>query len=518
MHRRSSLSSARNRRSPARRVTVLAVLALGGLVVAACGGDGSGDGADGDDDRPVTVVPRPDTDAVFGWAEFGDERVQTGSLEVPVDADDPSKGTFDLYLARHLADPDQRVGSLIIDPGGPGVAGADYAVYADQVFSPTLLEHFDIIGFDPRGVGLTTPAIDCVDDYDRFYANVDITPDDDAEREQLTSLSDEFDQGCLDRSGDIIPYVGTNDAAADIDRIREALGEATISYLGFSYGSELGAVWATSFPDTVRAAVLDGAVDPTADDDESTLQQMVGFERSLDQFFAWCVDRDDCGFADGAADADAVAAAFDALMASLDANPAPTVEGRPPADLGVANNAVAQALYASDFWPDLAAALTDAAGGDGNGLLALHDQYFDRQADGTWLNTLEAFQVISCVDDPARDTQQQAQAALDALHAAAPRMVPGTFALPACAGIPAGAGRMAITGAGAGPIVVVGTTGDPATPLEGTRRMADTLEDGRLVIVDAEQHTGYGANDCVTEAVDAYLVSLVVPADETTCR
>ena len=492
-----------------------AVVTAGMLAVAACGGSDDGGGLG---DTPITVVERPDTDDVFGWTEFGDERVQTGSLEVPVDASDPSKGTFDLYLARHLADPDRRVGSLIVDPGGPGVAGADYAIYADQVFSDDLLAHFDIIGFDPRGVGLTVPAIDCVDDYDRYYAGVDITPDDDVERQQLVSLADEFQQGCLDRSGDILPFVGTNDAAADIDRIRAALGEATISYFGFSYGSELGAVWATSFPGTVRAAVLDGAVDPTADDDEATLQQMIGFERSLEQFFAWCVDRDDCGFAADADDAAGVAAAFDALMATLDATPAPTTPGRPAADLGVANNAVAQALYASQFWPDLAAALDDAAAGDGNGLLALHDGYFDRQPDGTWQNTLEAFQVISCIDDPVRETADEAQAALDVLRAAAPRMVPGTVATPACAAFPVGPGRMAITGAGAGPIVVVGTTGDAATPLDGTRRMADTLEDGRLLVVDAEQHTGYGANDCVTTAVDAYLVSLVVPADETTCR
>lgn len=484
------------------------------VAVGACGGD---DGAAAPD---VTVVARPDSSAAFGWEPFGDDRVETGSLVVPVDEADPSKGTFDLYVARHLADPDRRIGSLLVNPGGPGVAGADFAIYAEQIFGDTLLEHFDIVGFDPRGVGLTEPAIDCVDDYDRFYANIDITPDDEAERAALVELADEFQRGCVERSGDILAHVGTNDAARDLDRIRAALGEERISYFGFSYGSELGAVWLTLFPDTVRAAVLDGAVDPTADSAESSRQQAAGFERSLEEFFAWCASSDDsCPFRGGARDADEVGAAFDALMTELDATPAPTLEGRPPVDHGVALNAVATALYSSSYWRELGVALADADEGDGRGLLALHDQYFGRLPDGTWENTLEAFQVIQCADDPERETPEQAQATLDSVRAVAPRMVPGTVATPACALIPlAASGRAEITGSGAPAVVVVGTTGDSATPIEGTRRMADALADGRLLVVEADQHTGYGANSCVTDAVDGYLVSLVVPPDETVCR
>jgi pimeloyl-ACP methyl ester carboxylesterase len=499
------------------RVASRSFIALGlvaALVLGACGGD-DGESADVPE---ITTTPRPDSTDAFGWTAFGEDGVETGSLEVPVDPDDPSKGTFDLYVARHLADPDRRIGSLLVNPGGPGVAGADFAIFADQIFSPTLLDHFDVIGFDPRGVGLSEPAIDCVDDYDRFYANVDISPDDDAERDVMVELTEEFEQGCLQRAGEIIPYVGTNFAAGDMDAIRQALGEETISYLGFSYGSELGAVWATRFPDTVRAAVLDGAVDPTADSRESTLQQVAGFERTLGQFFAWCADTDDCAFRGDARDADGVAAAFDALMVTLDESPVPTDAGRPPADLGMANNAVATALYSSSFWPELGTALANAAEGDGAGLLALHDQYFGRLPDGTWENTLEAFQVITCADDPERQTPEEALTQLEELRDVAPRMVPATFTLPACAGLPlAPQGRVEITGDGAGTIVVVGTTGDSATPIEGTRTMADTLEDGRLIVVEADQHTGYGANDCVTDLVDTYLIELAAPADETTC-
>ena len=176
------------------------------------------------------------------------------------------RARFELYLARHLATkPDERIGTLLVNPGGPGFGGSELAVHADQIYGQTLLDHFDIVGWDPRGTGASEPAIDCIDDYDHFFAGADITPDDEAERQQLVDLAKEFADDCVDKNADILQYVGTNNSARDMDAIRRALGEDTISYFGFSYGSELGATWATMFPDTVRAAVLDGAVDPTAD-------------------------------------------------------------------------------------------------------------------------------------------------------------------------------------------------------------------------------------------------------------
>jgi pimeloyl-ACP methyl ester carboxylesterase len=498
----------RERRRTARVAVrpVVAMVAVMGLAGVACGADRPG--------YDVSAVERPDSTTVFGWEDFGADGIQTGSLEVPVDPDDPSLGTFDLFLARHLADPDRRVGSLLVNPGGPGVAGSDFAIFADQLFSDTLLAHFDIVGWDPRGTGLSEPAIDCVDDYDRFFAGFDITPDDDAERTEAIDLAEEFQQGCVERSDAFLQHVGTNDSAGDIDRIRAALGEKTISYFGFSYGSELGGVWATLFPDTVRAAVLDGAVDPTADEREASLQQAAGFEASLTSFLAWCSNNDDCAFHNGG-DAEG---AFDRLMASVDSDPVPTEAGRPPVDLGVMNNAVVQALYTSKLWPSLGTALADAAAGDGRGLLALHDQYFGRRDDGTWDNTIEAFQVIRCMDVTERETVAEAKALLDEARAIAPRVVLNTVAVPACDAFPAPErDRIDITGVGAGPLVVVGTTGDSATPIEGTKRMADALEGGRLVVVAAEQHTGYGANECITDAVDTYLVLLTAPAAGLVC-
>ena len=454
-------------------------------------------------------------DDPFEWEDFGDTgQVQTGHLIVPVDYDDPSLGTFDLFVARHLADPEQRIGSLLVNPGGPGFGGSDFAIYADQVYSADLLARFDIIGWDPRGTGLSEPAIDCVDDYDHFYAELDITPDDDAERQAIIDTAKEFADACVAENADIIQHIGTNDSARDMNALREALGEDKISYFGFSYGSELGAAWVTMFPDTVRAAVLDGAVDPTADFAEQGLQQSKGFEDSLQAFLDQCASDATCAFHN---DGDP-AGAFDALMIALDANPAATSGGRPPVNLQVLSTAVAEAMYSETSWPALAQALADAQEGKGDGLLALYDEYFGRGEDGSYDDSLEAFQVIACMDTADRLTVEQEDGLTQQFLDVAPRIAPGTTGSYFCTFFPVTEdARVEITGKGAGPVLVMGTTGDPATPLEGTRVMAQSLEDGRLVIVEGQQHTGYWVSDCSTSVVDQYLIdpSANNPADGT---
>lgn len=492
------------------------VLAGLGLVGISCSKD------DGANNPGEPGVARPDTSATFGWAEFGgddterDGVVELGSLEVPMDYDDPTAGTFDLYIARHLAtDPDHRIGSLLVNPGGPGFGGSDFAIYAEQNYADDLLARFDIVGWDPRGTGLSTPAIDCIDDYDRFYASADITPDDDAERQAVVDLADEFETSCAQRNADIIDHIGTNESARDMDAIRAALGEPKISYFGFSYGSELGATWATLFPDTVRAAVLDGAVDPDADLQQAMIAQATGFESTLSTFLARCSDDNDCAFHN---DGDA-AGAFDRLMIQLDQDPAATDTGRPPANLLVLINATAEAMYAPSLWPVLEQALADAQDGDGRGLLALHDEYFMREEDGSYPNTLEAFQTISCMDRPDRPTIAEDDALAVQMREVAPRLSPNTYGTYQCTFYPPAVDpRIPVTGAGAGPVLVVGTTGDPATPLSSTQAMADALQNGVLLTVVADQHTGYGANDCSIEVIGAYLTDLTVPAEGTRCE
>jgi pimeloyl-ACP methyl ester carboxylesterase len=448
--------------------------------------------------------------------EAWDAQVETAMVAAPIDYDDPSGEQLELFVARRLADdPEHRIGSLLINPGGPGFGGSDFAFYADQIFETRLLRCFDIVGWDPRGTGLSEPYIDCIDDYDPYFAEIDITPDNDTEQRDLIAKSQEFADRCIEENDSIALHVGTNNSARDIDLLRDALGEDRTSYFGFSYGSELGATWATLFPTTVRAAVLDGASDPDADSLESSVQQLTGFEASLETFLAQCSADPSCAFhSDGRA-----AEEFDALIASLDADPVPTRPGRPQANLAVAINGVIQAMYSEGYWPRLARALASARSGDGSGLLDLHDSYYQRYPDGTYGNELEAFQTISCADTDERRTVAEEDASVSLFREVAPRLVPeGSTGGYFCTFVPtAGDPRIEITGEGAGPIVVIGTTGDPATPLTSTMAMADALEDGRLVVVEAEQHTGYGVNDCVVDLVSDYLVDRVAPDDDTEC-
>jgi pimeloyl-ACP methyl ester carboxylesterase len=465
----------------------------------------------------IPAVSRPDSTSQFQWRpDPDDDRVELGSIAVPMDWNDPTKGVFQLEVARHLAKPGRRVGSLLVNPGGPGFGGTDYAIDAENIYSPALLDRFDIVGWDPRGTGRSRPPIDCIDDYDRYFTGIDITPDTDAERQQAVDVSKEFADACIEKNGESLPYVGTNNSARDIDYIRRGLQESTISYFGFSYGSELGATWATLFPTTVRAAVLDGAVDPTADFLESGLQQTAGFEQALTTFLARCSGDDTCAFHhDGDAEG-----AFDTLMLTLDETPIPTTPGRPDLTRGMALNGVSQAMYSESLWPTLEEALAAAELGDGTPLLQLHDDYFQRQPDGSYGNELEAFQAIECQDNTERPTVEEDDATAAQFRAVAPRFAPGTIGGYFCTFFPPSIDPSApITGAGAGPILVMGTTGDPATPLSGTERMADTLENGRLVVVEAEGHTGYGANSCSVKVIDEYLIDPVgkAPADGTRC-
>lgn len=482
----------------------------------------AGPSSDPADSTPGTADPRPSLPGdgydpgPIRWEEYDDE-LDTATVTVPVDYADPTGPTIDLFVMRHRAlESDARIGSLLVNPGGPGAPGSDLALFAPYQFDRPLLDRFDVIGWDPRGTGASTPAIECIsdDDYDRMYAEIDSTPDTEADHDLLVEVAQEFAAGCEIGSQGILEHVGTNNSARDMDSIRRALGEETISYFGFSYGSELGAAWVTLFPETVRAAVLDGASDPDADDLERSLQQVEGFEESVVRFLDECSSRD-CAFAPGG---DADAAYFD-LMESLDAEPVPSIDGRPDVNRDVATRAVLQAMYSDTYWPALEHSLAAAQDGDGSGLLQLYDEYYRRNPDGTYGNMFEAFQSISCADVPERPTVDEVDAESAQYAQVAPHLVPeasagGYF----CTFFPPAIDpRVAITGADAGPIVVIGTTGDPATPFESTVAMATTLEDGRLISVEANQHLGYGVNDCVVDAVNDYLIDLVAPTETLEC-
>jgi pimeloyl-ACP methyl ester carboxylesterase len=462
---------------------------------------------------PANTDGTPATDDVFGWTTLS-KGLQEGHLDVPLDYSDPGAGTITLYLERHLAErPSARIGTLLVNPGGPGAGGSVLADDAANEYGTTLLDRFDIVGWDPRGTGLSEPAVDCVSDLDHYFA-VDSSPDTDAERQLLVDRGKELGASCERSNGDLLPHLGTADSARDMDSIRAALGEATISYFGFSYGSELGGTWATMFPDTVRAVVLDGAVDPTVGAVARDEQQAHGFEALLDRFLAECSADSACAFHHGGDSA----AAFDRLQAQVDREPVEVADkGRPAVNQGMLDTAVASALYDRSGWNRLEVALADLDAGDGTGILRLYDDYngYDR---GSWDNGQEAYFAIGCLDDPGASSPAEVFAHEADFAAAAPRLGRSWLAeLVYCSEWPARTtDHVAITGEGAGPILVVGTTGDPATPFAGTQTMATTLEGGHLVTVHADQHTGYGVNDCVNKAVEDYLVRPSAPLAATT--
>lgn len=461
-------------------------------------------------------LPSPAPDAAFGWSTIS-AGIQEGHLDVPMDYADPSAGTFSLYVVRHLAqDPARRIGTLLVNPGGPGAGGSDFGLNAGDIYARDLLDRFDIVGWDPRGTGLTEPAVDCVTNDDRYFS-IDSSPDTPAEQQLLVSRAQEFAAACQKNNGDRLGHVGTADSARDMDSIRRALGERRISYFGFSYGSELGSTWATMFPDTVRAAVLDGAIDPTVGTLARDLEQAAGFEQELDRLLASCSADRSCPFSNGGH----AERAFDRLDALVEAHPVSSRKaGRPPVNQGVLDTAIADSLYDHSSWAELEQSLANLQAGDGSGILALYDDYYG-YADGEWDNSAEAFFTIGCLDDPGRVGPDDIASHAAAFAAAAPRLGRSWIAeLTFCSVWPVkGPPPQPMTAKGAGPVLVIGTTGDPATPLAATRAMAGALDDGHLLVVTADQHTGYGVNACVDDAVGRYLTDPTVPLPaESSCR
>ncbi|MTA93566.1 MAG: alpha/beta fold hydrolase [Actinobacteria bacterium] len=466
----------------------------------------------------VTGVLSRDDDTAFSleWSKGADD-VEEATLTVPVDHADTDGPTMDLQVTRRVAtDPDKRIGSLIVNPGGPGFGASMMVTQASMIFQEELLASFDIVALDPRGTGKSTPAIDCIDDYDQLTINSDPTPADEQARQAQRDEYKALVESCIERTGDAISHMTTAATARDIDLLRQALGENTISYFGTSYGCELGATWATLFPSTVRAAVLDGCADPTADTLDSLRQQAGGFQASLENFMAMCVSvGPQCPIPHNGDPADALRTLWDRVARE----PIPGIAGRPDVNESTLQTALIAAMYTEDLWPTLAEAITTALSGDGSLLTELADSYNQRRPDGTWGNELEAFSVITCLDARNTPTDAEYEAIAKELSTTAPLLYPdGVFITSQCPYLPAaGESPVTITGASATVMLVIGNTGDPATPFASTERMAAALESAVLVAVESNNHGGYGINDCINEAVHRYLIDGTAPQEGTRC-
>jgi pimeloyl-ACP methyl ester carboxylesterase len=439
-------------------------------------------------------------------------------LTVPLDYAKPAGRTIQLnVLEVPAADPGSRLGSLIVNPGGPGEPGASYA--AQGSFGQPLRDHFDIVGFDPRGTGSSAP-VDCLSDSDLdHYLAADPDPSTPAEVAAFKTEQHAIATGCPRLSGAIAGHVSTVESARDMDILRAAIGDATMTYLGASYGTKLGATYAQLFPHRVGRFVLDGAVDVSLGTRALTLQQAAGFQQALASYAANCVGSD-IGCFLGKTVPDVLRTIGD-LIDRIATKPLPAQDGR-VLTAGNAFSGIAVTLYSRSYWVLLSTALRAALGGDGSQLLRLADAYTARNPDGTYAdNSMEAFYDISCVDDPSSIPFSKVPAQYPAFEKASP-VFGKVFAwsLTSCHGFTPRSDQPVPTihAHGAPPIVVVGTTRDPATPFQWAVHLAHQLDSGVLVRRNGDGHTGYmTGNACVDHAVESYLVSGIVPANNTSC-
>lgn len=470
----------------------------------------------------VTEAPDPALSDVYAqridWqpCEVDDEQ-DCGFLTVPVDYGDPEGETIDLALLRVPAS-GARVGSLVVNPGGPGAPGTTYASLSRQVFREPLLRGYDIVGFDPRGTGRSAP-VDCLSDseLDDYLAN-DPSPDTATEVADYEDAVLSFGERCVANSGPVVGHVTTIEAARDMDVLRSALGEEQLAYFGASYGTKLGATYAELFPDRVGRFVLDGAVDVSISAEQLGLEQAAGFETALRAYVQNCLDStDNCFLGDTV---DEGLATIRGLLDDIDEQPLPA--GDRELTVGNAFYGIITPLYNRDYWFLLSTALASALDGKGSALMNLADAYASRNPDGSYAdNSVEANYSINCLDDPSSVAFDEVPSTFADYEQASPTFG-RVFAWSAtsCRGIDVRSSEAAlpIDGAGAAPILVLGTTRDPATPFEWAEALAAQLDSGVLVERDGDGHTAYNAgNECIDVIVEDYLLDGDVPAEGTSC-
>jgi pimeloyl-ACP methyl ester carboxylesterase len=487
--------------------------------------------------RPAPVTPptelQPFYTQVLAWGPclpladddrerelFGTPGVECARMTVPLDYATPQGRTAEIAVLRATGRSENHIGSLVVNPGGPGGSGVDMAAAFAAGGAAGV---FDIVGFDPRGVGKSTPTIDCTTDAEWDAARAEspraVLAEGTAGIEERARQEAEK---CVRRSGgaDVLANSGTRDVARDLDVLRAALGEEKLTYLGYSYGTRIGATYAEMFPQNVRAMVLDGAVDPRETTAESAIAQRAGFQGAFDAYAADCTRQADCPLGTDPARA---TAEYQALTRPLIDTPAPVADGRSLA-YGDATIAVIASLYHPTSWPDLTKALAALRAGDGTLLMAEADRYYGRGADGHYTNDQEALMVVNCVDgDRMTDRAQRAELARRAAEVAPfadPGLSVGDGALDTCAMLPVTPTSQPHLPRAEGlpPTLVISTTGDPATPYQAGVDLAGALG-ARLLTVEGTQHTAaLQGNSCVDSAVGGYLVNLTVPQEGLHCR
>ena len=447
---------------------------------------------------------------------------QCADLRVPLDyaKPDPSSDLTLKVLRVPAKDQQGRIGSLVVNPGGPGASAVEYAAAADAIVGPQVRRYFDVVGFDPRGVGRSAP-LDCLADrqLDAFMG-ADQTPDDQAEEKALLTQARTLAAACEAKNPALLPHLSTDDSAKDMDVLRAALGDSQLNYLGKSYGTFLGSTYAGLFPKRVGRFVLDGVVPPDLTSAELAEGQARGFELATRTYVADCVSQGDCPL--GSSVDEGMTWIRDFLR-QVDRAPIPTGDpSMPQMNEAWASWGLGQAMYDQSQWGALTDALREAKAGNGAGLMAFANSYAGRQPGGAYSsNIMEVLPAVNCLDRPDSPDLATYEGYAKEFTEVAPTWgeTLAWGSLP-CGVWPVkeGSGPHKISAAGSGPIVVVGTTRDPATIYEWSKRLKDQLSNAVLLSYDGDGHTAYRrSNDCVDSAIDAYYVQGRVPQDGLTC-
>ncbi|MGW9496980.1 alpha/beta hydrolase [Streptomyces prasinus] len=460
------------------------------------------------------------------WRDCGVPGFQCATLKAPLDYADPSAGDIRLAVSRKKAEgPGERLGSLLVNPGGPGASAIDYLqAYAGIGYPKEVRARYDMVAVDPRGVARSEP-VECLDGPEMdAYTQTDFTPDDEKEGDTLVAAYRKFAEGCGADAPKLLRHVSTIEAARDMDIARAALGDEKLNYVGASYGTLLGATYAGLFPDRTGRLVLDGALDPSLSARQLNIEQTAGFETAFTAFAKDCVRQSDCPLGDRNTSPEEAGRNLKEFFAKTDAQPIPTgdADGRELTE-SLATIGVIAAMYDEGAWPLLRKALAAAMKeNDGSGLLALSDSYYERDADGEYANLMFANAAVNCLDlPPAFDSPDQVRDALPDFEKASPVFGEG-FAWSAlnCTYWPVAATGepQRIEAEGAAPIVVVGTTRDPATPYRWAQALAGQLASARLLTYEGDGHTAYGrGSGCIDSAINTYLVEGTPPPDGKRC-
>ena len=468
--------------------------------------------------KPVGPSSPTPSQSRLSWIDCGGG-FQCATVQVPLDYAHPEAGKIGIAISRKPAtDPTRRIGSVLTNPGGPGASGIQFL--RDEVTGlANLNTRFDLIGFDPRGIGQSAP-VRCLDGPQEDVFNALDPVLDDPEEKQISIDADRnFAAGCERRSAGVLPFIDTVSVAHDMDLIRAALGDQKLTYLGFSYGTFLGEEYAHLFPTHVRALALDGVIDPTLSPNDLLYAQLVGFEQNLQAFLSDCRARKAAASPCTYAQTGDPGAKLTDLMKRLDTTP--LVVGNRSLTRGLAVIGVLTPLYDPSAWPYLDQALTQADRGIGLLLLRFSDLYLGRKSDGTYDNQNDATTAVNCVDRPV-PADVASYDELGPKFASASALFGPAFQYSnlVCAYWPVKPkGKVGpITAEGAPPILLIAGTGDPATPYAWAKAANNMLAGSVLLTRDGNGHVSYDKSACAKQLIDAYLIDLTLPPAGTVCR